>query len=123
MQSFYDGQNASGVPTRCDKTANGLFLDLIPNYTRAASLKVFINREASYFTYTDTTKKPGVPGIFHKYFVLKPALDYARRKLSNDTYTKIQTEVTKMEEAIKYHFAGRDRGAKRSLDVLIADCE
>lgn len=123
MESFYNGQNASGVPTRYDKTANGIFLDVVPNYSRDASLKVFINREASYFTTAHTTRKPGVPGIFHRYFVLKPSLDYARRYLTTDAYNKIRTELKEMEEAIKYHFAGRDRGAKRSLNVLIEDCE
>lgn len=123
MESFYNGQDASGVPTRYDKTANGIFLDVVPNYSRNSSLKVFINREASYFTTAHTDRMPGVPGIFHRYFVLKPALDYARRYLTTDAYDKIRTELKEMEEAIRYHFAGRDRGAKRSLDVLIEDCE
>ena len=30
--SMIDGQNTAGVPTRYDKTGNGIFLDLIPNY-------------------------------------------------------------------------------------------
>lgn len=94
--TFADGHNSTGIPTRYDKTANGIFLDLIPSYNATLGLKVYINREASYFTYQDTTKKPGVPGIFHKYFYLKPALDYARR---NNTGNRalIESEVIKME--------------------------
>jgi hypothetical protein len=46
--------------------------------------------------YTDTTKKPGCPGIFHKYFYLKPALAEARRKgLPN--LARLEAEVLKME--------------------------
>src|SRR5260221_10947959 len=73
VDSFIDGKNTSGIPTRYDKTANGIFLDLIPNYNSTEGLKVFINREPSYFISSDTTKSPGVPGIFHRYFALKPA--------------------------------------------------
>lgn len=114
VSTFYDGQNSSGTPIRYDKTANGIFLDPIPNYNYTAGLKVFINREASYFTYTDTTKKAGVTGIFHRYFVIKPALDYARRN-SLASYLRLEAEVAKMEEAIRYHYAGRDRGTRRSM--------
>src|SRR5690349_18677867 len=107
VSSFYDGQNTGGIPTRYDKTANGIFFDLVPNWSRTGGLKVFINREASYFVYGDTTKKPGVPGIFHKYFYLLPALDYARRN-SLASYNKLKQDVMEMENAIKTHFAGRD---------------
>jgi hypothetical protein len=85
-----------GVPYRYDKTANGIFLDPTPNYNATNGLKIFINREANYFTSADTTKKPGCPGIHHRYFALKPALDYARRNnLSN--YNLIREEVVSFE--------------------------
>lgn len=114
VDSFINGQNATGTPTRYDLTANGIFLDLIPNYTREGALKVFINREASYFTYTDTTKKPGVPGNLHKYFALKPALDYSRRNgLKN--YNALSIEVTKLERDIDEYFGMRDRQTPKRL--------
>lgn len=89
-------ETAQGVPYRYDKTANGIFLDPIPSYSATLGLKLLINREASYFTSTDTTKKPGVPGLFHKYFYLKPAATYARRNgLAN--LNAIENELIKME--------------------------
>lgn len=78
---YTNGQNTRGTPTSYDKTANGIFLDAIPSYNSTGGLKVYINREASYFTSADTSKKPGVPGVLHKYFYLKPASDYARRNV------------------------------------------
>lgn len=119
---FTDGRNGTGTPTRYDKTANGIFLDPIPATSVTAGLKVYVNREGSYFTYTDTTKKPGVPGLFHKYFYLKPALDYARRNnLAN--FATIQAEVTKLEGnarlgivgAIEEYFASRTRDERPRL--------
>lgn len=120
MSTFYDGQNATGTPVRHDKTANGIFLDPVPNYNYTGGVKVFINREASYFVYTDTTDKPGVTGIFHRYFVLNPALTYARRN-NLASHNRIQQELLKMEAAIKYHYAGRERGVRRAIVPNVED--
>lgn len=116
------GQNTTGVPFRYDKTANGIFLDPIPSYNATNGLKLYINREASYFTYTDTTKKPGVPGILHKYFYLKPAAEYARRNnLTN--YVALSNEVAKMEGipgragTIEKYFAFRVRDERKQLSM------
>lgn len=102
------GLNSQGVPYQYDKSANVILLDPVPNADVTDGLKVSINREASYFTYSDTTKKPGVPGIHHKYFYLRPALDYARRN-SLESYVRIEAEFLKLEAEIKEYFAKRDK--------------
>lgn len=126
---FYDGNNVGGRPTKYDKTANGIFLDPIPNYNATSGLKVYINREASYFTYSDTTKKPGVPGIFHRYFALKPALDYARRhNLSNKN--DLEKEVLSYEGddrlsitgSIKDYFSQRPRDERKRFTISNESC-
>jgi hypothetical protein len=111
---YTDGQNITGTPTTYDKTANGIFLDAIPGYNATNGLKVYINRETSYFTSSDTTKKPGVPGLHHKYFALKPAMDYARRNnLAN--VQRIEIEVAKMERDIKEYFGRREKDTRNQL--------
>lgn len=75
-----DGQNATGTPTTYDKTSNGIFLDPIPSYSSTGGLKVFIDREPTYFTASDTTKVAGIDGLCHDYLYLKPAYEYARDK-------------------------------------------
>lgn len=77
---FVDGQNLTGTPTKYDKTANGIFLDLVPNYNSTGGIKVFISREGSYFVTTDTTKKPGIDGRLHEIYVVGPCARYAGRK-------------------------------------------
>lgn len=122
--SLTDGQNRTGTPVRYDKTANGFFLDPIANYSYSNGLKVYINREGSYFTSSDTTKKPGVPGIFHRYFAIKPALDYARRNsLSN--LSSLQQEVWNYEGnerqglvgSIQKYFSVRPRDERPRLTI------
>ena len=111
---FTDGQNLTGTPTQYDKTANGIFLDKIPSYNSTDGLKVYINREGSYFTTLDTTKKPGFAGLFHEYVALRPSYQYAVRN-SLPNVGLIQTDMILMEEKIKKHYGKRERDIKRRL--------
>lgn len=113
---FWDGTNTGGFPVTYDKTANGIFLNPIPNYNRTNGLKIYINREASYFTYTDTTKKPGVPGIFHRYFAIRPAYDFARRN-NHSNLNNLAFELQKLEANIKEHFSFRNADKRKRLTV------
>lgn len=108
MESFYNGQNLTGKPTRYDKTGNGILLDCIPDYDYANGLKVFINRESSYFTVNDTTKKPGFSGLFHEYLALRPSYQYAYRKGLSNLVT-LRDELMIMEKDIQKHYKNRAR--------------
>lgn len=122
MEAFNDGDEVQGIPSRYDKTANGFFLDPVPSFDSSDGLKIMINREASYFDYDDTTKKPGVPGIFHRYFAIKPARDYARRN-NLDNFTKLDNEVISYEGSadgrilgkIKEYFGLREKDIRPRL--------
>lgn len=125
-EGFYNGQDVGGTPTRYDKTANGIFLDAIPDYNwRQANegergLKVFINREASHFTYTDTTRKPGIRGTHHKYLYLRPALDYARRN-NLGSYLRIEAELIKLEQEIKKDYNERAKDETPIIKMQLID--
>ena len=101
-------RSTQGVPERYDKTANGIFLDAIPNYSATRGLKVFINREPSYFVSTDTTKKPGCPGIHHRYFAVKTAMINASRYAPNQ-YNRLREEVVSFE-------GDEEKGLKGSIE-------
>lgn len=125
---FFDGRNTTGTPSVYDKTANGIFLEPIPNYNwRLANegskgLKVFINREGSYFVYTDLTKKPGIPGVFHAYLYLKPALEHARRS-NSPKERKIKEKIVEMEAMINEHFGRRAKDEVPRLTVRQESCK
>lgn len=112
--SFINGKNASGVPTRYDKNANAIFLDLIPNYNLAGGLKVFINREPVYFTVADTSKKPGFAHLFHEYFALRPSYRYARdNTLANAK--GLQNDMLMMKKSIEDYYGMREKDKKGGL--------
>lgn len=112
--SLVTNDTTGGTPVRYDKTGNGIFLDPIPNYNATTGLKIWINREASYFVYGDTTKKPGVPGLFHDYFYLKPAADYLRRN-NSPKHDRVMAEVLRMEKDIQRYFAERPHDERRQI--------
>lgn len=111
---FTDGMNITGIPNSYDKNATGIFLDPIPNYNRSAGLKVYINREGSYFTVSDTTKKPGFAGLFHEYLALRPSYQYAYRKgLSN--LNSLEKEMLKMEDDLQNYYKAREKDVQKII--------
>lgn len=120
-EAFTDGQNLTGVPTRYDKTGNGILLDYIPHssiYTNASDLtdglKVYINREGSYFTTSDTTKKPGIDPLCHDFMWLKPAYEYARTH-SLKNRVALRDELEMVRKRISERYARRERDVVNRL--------
>lgn len=114
--SFNDGNDTTGRPERYDKTANGIFLDPIPSFNRPNGLKVFIDREASHFTTSDTTKKAGFLSLFHEYLVLKPAYTFARDKgLPNASALK--RDMIEMRQMIEDHVLRDQNTIRKGIRV------
>lgn len=93
--SLVSEQNVQGQPIKYAKRSNAIHLDSIPSYTVARGLKILVNRESSYFTYTDTTKKPGYP-YHQEYFFLKPAYEEARIN-GKSNLPQLEKEILKLE--------------------------
>lgn len=111
---FTDGLDTQGIPTAYDKTANGIFFDLVPNYNSDEGIQIYINREGSYFTVSDTTKKAGFAGIFHEYLALRPSYQYAQRK-GLQMAERLKRDMLEMELAITDHYANRQRDVKKRM--------
>jgi len=107
-----DGQNTTGTPTVYDLTGNGIILDLIPSYAKTNGLRAFVNRESTYFTASDTTKKWGYTGLYHEYLVLYASYQYARAK-SLPNRDSIKVDLLELEDKIKKHSGQRHRVAVR----------
>lgn len=112
--TFYNGQNLTGTPSCYDRTGNGIIFDVIPNYTIEDGVKIFINREGSYFTISDTTKKSGLDGRLHEYLVVSPAYKHATR---NSLDNKVELEKRKLilEDKIKQVYSRKDRDVRKIL--------
>lgn len=115
--NYWDGLNTTGQPNTYEKNANGIFLDPPANYNRTGGLKVYISREGSYFTTSDTTKKPGFAGLFHEYLALRPSYQYAyRNSLANMNILKV--EMQEMELALMEYYKLREKDVKKTLRTV-----
>lgn len=112
--SMINGLNAAGTPTRYSKTGNGIFLDVIPNYNLIGGLKVFIDREASYFAVTDTVKKAGFAGLFHQYLAVFASEFYAGVKTLTNL-KKLTADKIQMRRDIQDYYAKRDKDTPKRL--------
>ena len=100
--------SADGTPRFYDKTANGIIMYPTPNYNATAGLKIYYTRTPSYFTTADTTKKPGIPDMFHEYLALRPSYQYCLRKgLANAD--NLRADMLIMEDQIKSYYMNRSR--------------
>jgi hypothetical protein len=104
--AFYDGENVTGVPYRYDKTANGIFLDPVPSFSVSDGLKIYINREATFFTTSDTAKVPGIDPLCHEYLALVPSYKYARTN-SLPNVSRLEKDMMLMEKRIKARYTRR----------------
>jgi hypothetical protein len=117
VDTLTDGQAKEGTPYRYDKTGNGIFLDLIPPADVTDGLKIFVNRESSYFVVADTIKKPGFDGLVHEYLVNKVAYNYARdKRLANKNDLKLG--LAESMEEVEDRYGRRERDTSRNLAPL-----
>ncbi len=108
-ESIWNELNTTGKPARYDRTANGIFLDIVPDYNCTDGLKLLINREGSYFTTDDSDKRPGFAGIFHEYIALFASAQYCNRNKMFDLADRYERKMQIMEADIKKHYRDRSK--------------
>lgn len=112
--NYWDGLDVTGSPITYDKLGNGIFIDPPANYNSSGGLKIYINREGSYFTTADTTKKPGFAGLFHEYLALRPSYMHAFRK-SLPIRDSLEKEMLKMEADIMDYYKSREKDVNKTM--------
>src|SRR3990167_1063775 len=115
---FTDGITRLGWPTSYDKTGNLIKLDYTPSATVENGLKIFINREGSYFATSDTTKKAGFAGLYHEFLVLESCYRYARANSLTMKETLKRDLLEMKADIIEY----QSRRAKDEITVMTGEC-
>lgn len=98
--------NTAGLPTYYDKLGNSVFLYPSPNYTQAASLKLYFKRGPSYFTVSDTTKSPGFNALYHDLIPLWVAYNFALAN-GKENGNSLMAEITMREDALREDYSLR----------------
>lgn len=110
----------TGFPQRYYLNSNGIFLVEKPNYSLTDGLEIWVNRTPTYFLTSDTTKKAGIPWVFHEYLALRPSYQYCVRKglpQAVDYRKTLYGEDGRsgMEGAIKKYYRDRNKGFQQSI--------
>lgn len=106
----------TGTPLEYDKIGSSVFLYPIPNYTQAASLKLYFTRGPIAFDSGDTTDEPGFNSLFHKLVPLWASYDYA---LANGlkNANQIFEEIVRMEDEVQKFYGMRSRDERGRMIV------
>jgi hypothetical protein len=113
-QALSEFLKTAALPTYYDKTANGIVLYPKPNYNSTNGIKIYFNRTPSYFVYTDTTKVPGIPDVFHEYLAIRPAYQYCLRKQLSQK-NDLKADMLELEAFIKTYYSGRSKDEVKNM--------
>ena len=93
----------TGTPTAYLERGNTLFLYPQPNYSATSGCKIFFERQQSYFTSTDTTKKPGIPRPFQGLLPLYASYDWllVNKPANGELITRIEAQIATREQSLK----------------------
>lgn len=114
-------QNVSGTPTEYDVIGSSVFLYPIPNYSQAASLKLYFTRGPALFTSAEVstgTKVPGFNSLFHELIPYKVSFEYAlanSQPTAKDYYTYLQQGEQKIIDF--YALRNRDERPRMTLST------
>lgn len=101
-------QDITGTPEYYDLIGDNVVFYPTPNYNSTDGIEFTITRTPIYFLTTDTTKKPGIPDMFHEYLVLRPAYYFCVAK--GLPQAKAYGEaMLMMEREAKQYYANRNK--------------
>lgn len=100
-------QDVTGTPEYFDLLGNNIVFYPTPNYNSSGGVEITVSRTPVYFLTSDTTKKPGIPDMFHEYLVLRPAFYFCTMKGLKQA-TQYGNAMVKMEEDIKHYYSNRN---------------
>lgn len=104
----------TGTPYCYLKRGNTLHFFPKPDYAATAGIKIFFEREESYFVSTDTTKAPGFPKPFHILLALYASLEWLliNKPANTLVITRLEKKIALKEQqfrdAIKSTFPARE---------------
>lgn len=116
LQALSDYQSTNGVPNEYDLIGNSILLYPTPNFTQAASLKVYFTRGPVAFTTSDTTKTPGFNSLFHDLIPLWVAYDYKLANQHKDAERFFQQIIIK-ENELENYYGLRNRDVRPRLTI------
>lgn len=112
-------QVTSGIPNEYDLVGNSVFLYPAPNYSQAASLKLYFTRGPAEFTsaeVTTGTKTPGFNSLYHELIPLWVSYNYAVENGLNSA-PGFLAEIQRKEYDLEKFYGLRNRDSRGGFRV------
>lgn len=109
--SITEFMDEEGLPVYYDVQGQSIFLYPKPrasDVTTTAGLKIYTQRNPSYFTTADTTKQPGIPTLFHDIPVLFGCSKYAKSNTMSDKARELDAEILRRTNELKTFYSKRN---------------
>ena len=107
-------QDITGTPEFYDLIGDNVIFYPTPNYNSTDGIEFTVTRTPIYFLTSDTTKKPGIPDMFHEYLVIRPAYLFCTMKgLPQAVAYRDATML--MEKEIAHYYSNRN---KTNQDII-----
>ena len=100
----------TGVPTHWLEFNNSIFFYPEPNYAATNGIKIYFEREQSYFVSSDTTKEAGIPKPFHRLLPLIASHEWIIENKPSNTVliTRLETKIAEAKKALKELISARN---------------
>lgn len=109
-------KSSNGIPEEYDLIGNSIFLYPSPNYSQAASLKVYFTRGPVAFTSSSSSATPGFNSLFHELVPLWVAYEFAlANELTNGQL--LLDQIMLKERELEEFYALRNRDVRARLTV------
>lgn len=101
-------QDITGTPEYYDLIGDNVIFYPTPNYSNTDGIEFTVTRTPIYFLTSDTTKKPGIPDMFHEYLVLRPAYFFCVAK-GLPQAVAYRDMMLLMEREIQHYYSNRNK--------------
>ena len=117
ISEFYE---TDGMPVYYSMEADSIFLYPQPAtgfVTMANGLKIYINRDISDFTVTDTSTQPGFNKSFHRGISIGAALDFANSRNMQNTIPLLVSKLNSLKSDLQEFYSSREVGIKTEIRI------
>jgi hypothetical protein len=109
-----------GIPKYYFLRGESIWLKPEPDTNKVSKLVLYLSRDISEFSGSDTNKEPGIPSVLHPIVPYMVALEYAgANNLSQLTY--LNKKVDEWKEIFRNYFVNRGGESKDRISPLFYD--
>lgn len=117
-QAISEFNETDGMPKYYSMEADSIFLYPQPAtgfVTMAAGLKIYINRDISTFSLTDTSTQPGFDPTFHRGISIGCALDFANSRNLVNTIPLLVNKLNSFKSDLQEFYSSRQEDIKPTI--------